>query len=54
LGDEDHKWQLVARVLALLETVESNSSERIRPCEIQKLINSLKLEKACGIDSMSI
>jgi hypothetical protein len=26
--------------------------ERIRPCDLQKLLNSLKLKKACGIDDI--
>jgi hypothetical protein len=34
------------------ETVDNNSPERIRPCEIQKLIKSLKLRQACGIDGI--
>jgi hypothetical protein len=30
-----------ATVRTLLEAIENNSHERIRPCELQKLINSL-------------
>jgi hypothetical protein len=36
-------------VKALLETVD-NSSEKIRSCNVQKLINTLKFRKARGID----
>jgi hypothetical protein len=38
-----------ARVQALLETVENSPPERVKPCDLQKLISSLKLRKACGI-----
>jgi hypothetical protein len=41
-----------ARIQALLETVDNNPPQRIRPCDLQKLINSLKLRKACGIDGI--
>jgi hypothetical protein len=41
-----------ARVQALLEAVDSDPPERIRPCNLQKLLNSLKLKKACGIDDI--
>jgi hypothetical protein len=41
-----------ARVQALLETVDNSPSERVRPCNLQKVINSLKLRKACGIDGI--
>jgi hypothetical protein len=41
--DENHEWPVEARVKALLE------AERIRPCDLQKLINSLKLRKARGL-----
>jgi hypothetical protein len=42
-----------ARVQTLLKAVENNSPERIKPCDLQKLVNSLKLRKACGIDGIS-
>jgi hypothetical protein len=46
LCDENHKRQVEARVRTLLEAVDNNSPERIRPCDLQKLVNSLKLRKA--------
>ncbi|PNF28984.1 hypothetical protein B7P43_G15105 [Cryptotermes secundus] len=52
LCDKNHEWQVEARVQALLETIDDNPPQRIRPCDIQKLINSLKLQKACGIDGI--
>jgi hypothetical protein len=50
LCHENHKQQMEARVQTLLKAVDNNSSERIRPCDIQKLVNSLKLRKGCRID----
>jgi hypothetical protein len=50
LCDENHKWQVEATFRTLLEAIENNSPERIRPCDLQKLVNFLKLKKACGID----
>jgi hypothetical protein len=41
-----------ASVQALLEAVDDNPPERVRPCHVQKLIKSLKLRKACGIDGI--
>jgi hypothetical protein len=38
-----------ARVQALLEAIDNKPPERIRPCDLQKLINSLKLRKAFRI-----
>jgi hypothetical protein len=52
LCDENHEWRVEARVQALLEAVHNNTPNRIRPCDLQKLINSLKLKKACGINGI--
>jgi hypothetical protein len=41
-----------ARVEVLLEAVNNKPHERIRPCDVQKIINSLKLRKAFGIDGI--
>jgi hypothetical protein len=41
-----------ARVQALLEAEDNDSPEKLRPCDLQKLINSLKLNKAYGIDGI--
>jgi hypothetical protein len=41
-----------ARVQALLESVDNSPPERVRPCDLQKLANTLKLRKACGIDGI--
>jgi hypothetical protein len=52
LCDENHKRRVEARVQALLEAADNNPPQRIRPCDLQKLLNSLKLKKACGIDGI--
>jgi hypothetical protein len=52
LCDENHERQVEARVQALLKVVDNKPLEKIRPCDLQKLINSLKLRKACGIDGI--
>jgi hypothetical protein len=52
LCDENHEWQVEARVQALLKAVDNSPPQRIRPCDLQKLINSLNLRKACKIDGI--
>jgi hypothetical protein len=54
LCDDNHDERVEARVQALLEADDRNPPVRIRPCDIQKLLNSLKLKKACGIDGILI
>jgi hypothetical protein len=49
LSDVNHE----ARVQALLETVDNNPPQRIRACDLEKLIFSLKLRKDCGIDGIA-
>jgi hypothetical protein len=43
LYDENHEWRVEARVQALLAAVHNHPPERIQPCDLQKVINSLKL-----------
>jgi hypothetical protein len=43
LCDENHERQVEAEVEALLETVDKNSPQSIRPCDVQKKLNPLKL-----------
>jgi hypothetical protein len=50
LSDDNHERRVEAGVLALLETVDISPPQRIIPCDLKKLINFLKLRKACGID----
>jgi hypothetical protein len=40
------------RVQALLEAADNNPPEMIRPCDLQKVLNSLKFKKACEIDGI--
>jgi hypothetical protein len=49
LCDENHEGRQT-----LLEAVDSKPPERIRPCDLQKLISSLKLRKSCGIDGFQM
>jgi hypothetical protein len=52
LCDENHERRVDARVQALLETVDDSPPERVRPCDVQKIIKALKLKKSCGIDGI--
>jgi hypothetical protein len=52
LCDENHERRAEARVPALLEDVDNSPPQRIRPCDLQKLIHSLKMRKTCGIDGI--
>jgi hypothetical protein len=52
LCDENHEWRVEARVESLLEAVKNKFPERIRPCDLQKLISSLKLRKSCEFYSI--
>jgi hypothetical protein len=52
LCDQNHERRVEARVKALLEAADNDPHERIRPCDLQKLLNSLKLKKVCGIDGI--
>jgi hypothetical protein len=48
LFDENHEW----RVEAIGQDLPKQPPERIRRCDVQKFINTLKLRKACGIDGI--
>jgi len=37
LCDENHTWQMEARVQVLLEAMDNNPPERVIPCDAQKL-----------------
>jgi hypothetical protein len=43
---------VVTRVQALLTSVDDTPLEKVRPCDIQKLVKTLKLRKACGLDGI--
>jgi hypothetical protein len=40
------------KVQSLLASVDDTPLGKVRPCDIQKLTNSLKLRKACGLDGI--
>jgi hypothetical protein len=46
LCEENHERRVEARVQALLNAVDNYPLDRIRPRNLQKLIDSLKLRKA--------
>jgi hypothetical protein len=50
--EENHERRVEAGVRALFEAVETDP-EKVGPCNVQKLINSLKLRKACGNDDVT-
>jgi hypothetical protein len=52
LCDENHEPQVETRVQALLASVDDIPLGNVRPCDIHKLANSLKLRKACGLDGI--
>jgi hypothetical protein len=52
LCDENHEWWVEIRVEALLASVEVTPLGKVRPCEVHKLVNSLKLRKVCGLDDI--
>jgi hypothetical protein len=49
LCDENHERQVENTVQALLASVDDAPFKVVRPCELHKLANSLKLRKACGL-----
>jgi hypothetical protein len=52
LCDERHERRVETTVQGILETEEEAPLEKFRPCDLTKLIKSLKLKKACGIDGI--
>jgi hypothetical protein len=53
LCDENHKQQVKARIKALFEAADHPPPPgKIRLRDIEKLIKSLKLRKACGTDGI--
>jgi hypothetical protein len=49
----NHERLVEVRVQALSEAVDDSPPEKVRPCDIQKVINSLKLIKVYGTDVLS-
>jgi hypothetical protein len=50
LCDENHERRVETRVQALLASVDDTPLGKVRPCDIYKIVNSLELRKACGLD----
>jgi hypothetical protein len=53
LCDENHERQVETTVRVLLASVDYMPLGKVRPCDIHKLANALKLRKACGLDGIS-
>jgi hypothetical protein len=49
LSEENHERQVEIRVQDLLKLLDDIPLGKVRPCDIQKLVNSLKLRNACGL-----
>jgi hypothetical protein len=52
LCDENHKREVGSTVQALLASADATPLGKLRPCDIQKLANSLKLRKSYGLDGI--
>jgi hypothetical protein len=52
LRDENPEQQVETGVQALPASVDDTPLGNARPCDIHKLVNSLKLRKACGLDDI--
>jgi hypothetical protein len=52
LCEENHERQVEITVQDTLETEDTDPPEKIKPCDLKKLIETLKLKKACGIDGI--
>jgi hypothetical protein len=52
LGDKNHEQQVETTVQALLASVDNAPLKKVRPCDVHKLANSLKLTKACGLNGI--
>jgi hypothetical protein len=52
LCDKNHEQRAETRVRGLLAPVDNTPLGEIKPCDIPKLVSSLKLRKACGLDGI--
>jgi hypothetical protein len=50
--DEHHEQLVEACVQALLEAEDNTATERVRPYDVQHIIRTLNLRKACGLDGI--
>jgi hypothetical protein len=51
--EENHEREMETTVQGTLETDDTDTPEKIKSCDLKKLIEKLKLMKACGIDGIS-
>jgi hypothetical protein len=49
---QNHERRVEKTVQALLAPVDDTPLEKLRPCDVHKLINSFELRKACGLDGI--
>jgi hypothetical protein len=52
LCDENYERLVETGVQALLASIDGNALGKLRPCDIHKLGNLLKMKKACGLDGI--
>jgi hypothetical protein len=52
LCEENQEGHVETRVQALLASVDDTPLGNIRPCDIHKFANSLKLRNTCGLDGI--
>jgi hypothetical protein len=52
LCDKNHEREVGTTIQARLASVDGTPLGKVRPCEIHKLANSLKLRKASGLDGI--
>jgi hypothetical protein len=52
LCGENHERRVETRVQGVLSSKDDTPLGKVRPCDIYKLVNSLKLTKICGLDGI--
>jgi hypothetical protein len=52
LCEENNELRVDSGVQALLASVDDYQMKKVRLCDTQKLVKSLKLRKACGLDGI--
>jgi hypothetical protein len=52
LCDQNHERPVETGIQARLAPVDDTPLGKVRPCDVRKLVNTLKLRKACGLDGI--
>jgi len=52
LCDERHEQRVQGYVQVLLDAEDNTAAESVRPCDVQKIIRTLKFGKACGLEDI--